>query len=56
VSGKCDLYNLQGYIINSKRVDSNTCVFDISSLAPGLYLVVLSKSGILEVGKVIIPG
>jgi uncharacterized protein YjdB len=56
LSGKCDLYNLQGYLVNSKKIESDLCIFDISHLKPGLYIVVVSKELILEVGKVVIPG
>ena len=56
ISCKVSLYNLQGTLIRSKLVDSDLCVFDISSLPPGIYIVVLSKSMILKVGKVLIPG
>ena len=50
------LYNLQGYLINSRLVDSDLMVFDISNLHSGIYIVALSKAVILKVGKVIIPG
>jgi uncharacterized protein YjdB len=52
---KLSLYDLQGHLINSKLVNSDLIVFDISSLRYGIYIMVLSKSVILKVGKVIIP-
>ena len=50
------LYDLQGHLVRSKRVDSNICSFDITTLPAGIYLIVLFKSVVLKVGKVIIPG
>ena len=52
---KLSLYDLQGHLINNKLVNSDLMVFDISSLPYGIYIMVLSKSVILKVGKVIIP-
>jgi uncharacterized protein YjdB len=54
ISGKLEIFNLQGNIIKSMLIETDVCVFNISSLPSGLYIVVLSKSGIQEVGKVII--
>ena len=51
-----NLYDLQGHLFKSKRVESNLCTFDISTVPTGIYFIVLFKSGILKVRKVIIPG
>jgi hypothetical protein len=47
------LYNLNGILVSSIFVDSNVLVFDISKLAPGIYLIVLSKGGNLKVAEFI---
>jgi uncharacterized protein YjdB len=52
---KINIYNLYGHLMKTKLVDSNLCVFDISSFSSGLYVVVLSKNLILKVVKVIVP-
>jgi uncharacterized protein YjdB len=55
VSWIADLYNLQGGQIMRKIVDSNILTFDISHVAPGFYLIVLSKKDLLYVEKVVVP-
>ena len=52
---KISIYDLNGHLISSKLVDSYLCVFDISSVRSGLYIVVLSDTLILKVAKLIIP-
>jgi uncharacterized protein YjdB len=52
---KISIYNLYGHLMSSKFVDSNLCIFDISSFSSGLYMAVLSNDVILNVIKVIIP-
>ncbi len=53
---KVSLYDMQGHLIEIQNVDGNKCEFDISALSSGIYIVVLSKSVILKVSKVIIHG
>ncbi len=55
VSCFVDLYNLQGTHIMRKIVDSDTIIFDISHVAPGLYLIVVSKGELFAVEKVMVP-
>ncbi len=54
-SWKASLYNWQGGLVQTRLVNSDIIVFDISSLSSGLYLVVLSKGENLRVAKVIKP-
>ncbi len=54
-SWKAVLYNLKGEAVLSKYVESNTLVFDISSLSPGIYFQVLSKGENFIHAKVIKP-
>lgn len=51
---KLSLYDLQGHLIEIQNVDGNLSEFDISALKSGIYIVVLSRSMILKVAKVII--
>lgn len=55
-NAKVSLYDLQGHLIEIQNVDGNLCEFDISVLPSGIYIVVLSRSVIMKVAKVIIPG
>jgi hypothetical protein len=48
------LYNLQGSLISSKKADGDKCIFNISHLPSGIYLVSITKSNITETQKVII--
>lgn len=54
-SWKAGLYNWQGGLVQSKLVNSDIIIFDISSLPSGLYLIVLSKGENIRVAKVIKP-
>jgi uncharacterized protein YjdB len=54
VSCFVDLYNLQGTHIMQKIVDSDTITLDISHVAPGLYLIVVSKGELYAVEKVML--
>ena len=51
---KLSLFDLQGHLIEIQNVDSNLSEFDISGLQSGIYIVVLSRSIVLKVAKVII--
>ncbi len=52
ISWKADLYNIKGIPVLSKLVEDNTLEFDVSSLSPGIYIVVLSKGQERRVAKV----
>jgi uncharacterized protein YjdB len=49
------LFDYFGYQIKSTFVDGNSCTFEISSVRPGIYFMVLTNNKVLKVGKVIIP-
>ena len=53
---KISIYNLQGHLVMTRAIDSNISTIEAGSFTPGMYIVVLSKSTISWVGKVIIPG
>jgi uncharacterized protein YjdB len=55
ISWRAGLYSIQGSLLLSKLVNSDVLEFDISSLHPGLYIVVLSKGNNLRMAKVIKP-
>ena len=56
VSCIADLYNLQGNHIMRKIVDTDTVSFNTSRIAPGLYIIVLSRGrDFLHVEKVMVP-
>jgi hypothetical protein len=48
------LYDFQGRLIAGKKADGNLCVFNISNLPSGIYLVVLSTSNNSKTQKIII--
>ncbi len=56
ISWKADLYNIKGISLLSKHVEDNTLEFDVSSLSPGIYMVVLSKGQNRRVAKVFLNG
>jgi hypothetical protein len=49
------LYDLKGSMFENLIVTGNVCTFDVSSLQPGIYLVVLTKTNKREVKKILIP-
>ena len=51
---RVSLYDLHGHLINIHEADSDLCEFDISSIQPGVYIVVLSGSAIRNTAKVLI--
>jgi hypothetical protein len=54
-SWKADLYNFQGCLMLSKLMDSDSVIFDVSSLPSGMYIVVLSRGDELKIAKIIKP-
>lgn len=55
ISWKADLYNLQGGVVYSKLVEDDNLVFNTSSLATGIYIIVLSSGEKKRLAKVIKP-
>jgi hypothetical protein len=54
-SWKASLYNLSGNIVNTRYVEGEQLTFNISSLPPGLYIVVLNKGQSLRVAEFVKP-
>ena len=54
-SWRAEVYNLQGNLVGSTYVEGEELIFDISKLAPGIYIIVLSKSGNLRIAKFVRP-
>ena len=52
---KVSLLDLNGILISSKPAKDTICTFEASALKPGIYVIVLSNSVILRVGKFILP-
>ncbi len=52
---KVSLLDLNGTLISSKPAKDTICTFDASGLKPGIYIIVLSNSVILRVGKFVFP-
>ena len=50
-----NLFDFHGNLKSKKKVNGTSCLFNISSLTRGAYILVLSRSGIYYVEKVIIP-
>jgi uncharacterized protein YjdB len=51
---KASLHNLYGTHIETKVADSNECIFDISGLPAGLYVVSVYNSVVQDAAKVVI--
>jgi uncharacterized protein YjdB len=54
ISWAADLYSFQGNHVNRKIIDSNMVTFNTSQMAPGLYILVLSRGGLLFVEKIMV--
>ena len=50
-----NLFDFHGNLKSRKKVNGTSCLFNISSLPRGTYLLVLSRSGIYYVEKLIVP-
>ncbi len=54
IPAKASLHNLNGSHIKTKTIDSNECIFDISGLLPGIYVVSVYNSIVQEAAKIAI--
>lgn len=52
---RLSLIDIQGRLIKELSVDGNMCEFNVSSLPSGIYIVYLSRYGIVNVTKILIP-
>jgi uncharacterized protein YjdB len=52
---KASLHNLFGSHIQTKVIDSSECIFDVSMLMPGIYVVSVYNSSVQDAAKIIIP-
>ena len=52
---KASLYNLFGSHIQTKVIDTTECIFDISGLMPGVYVVSVYNSIVQDAVKIVIP-
>jgi flagellar hook assembly protein FlgD len=55
LSAKISIFNINGYLVETKTLNSNNCIFNISHLPPGIYFLSIHKSMILDAVKVIKP-
>jgi len=51
---KASLHNLNGTHIETKEATDNECIFDISALPAGLYVVSVYNSVVQDAAKVVI--
>lgn len=54
-SWRAELYSLKGNLVATKFVESEELIFDISKLAPGIYIIVLSRGGNVRVAEIVRP-
>ena len=55
ISSKASLFNCLGKLVSRKIVESDTFIFEVSSFSPGLYVIVLENTEIIQIAKVIKP-
>ncbi len=55
IPSKASLHSLHGTTIETRVVDSNECIFDISRLPAGIYVVSVYNSTIQAAEKIVIP-
>ena len=55
IPAKASLHNLYGSHIKTKIIDTNECIFDISEMMPGVYIVSVYNSVVQDAAKIIIP-
>ena len=54
IPSKASLHSIHGSNIETRVVDSNECIFDISSLPAGVYVVSVYNSTIQTAEKIVI--
>ncbi|MBN2665060.1 MAG: Ig-like domain-containing protein [Bacteroidales bacterium] len=52
---RLSLIDIRGRLIKELSVEGNLCEFNVSSLSSGIYIVALSRAGIVNVTKILIP-
>jgi uncharacterized protein YjdB len=52
---KINLLNINGSVLETKTIESNICIFNVSNLPSGIYVISIYKSTILSTVKVIKP-
>lgn len=52
--GQISLYNLLGFSVENKKIDSVNCTFNKSDLYPGIYFIVATKSNVKGVKKIVV--
>ena len=55
IPSKASLYNINGSNIETRIIESNECIFDISGLPAGIYVVSVYNSTIQAAEKIVIP-
>jgi len=54
IPAKASLHNLNGSHIQTKVIDTTECIFDISGLMPGVYVVSVYNSIVQDAVKIVI--
>jgi hypothetical protein len=54
IPSKSSLHSINGSNIETRIIDSNECVFDISGLPAGIYVVSVYNSTIQDAAKIVI--
>ena len=54
IPSKASLHNLNGSHIQTKLIDTTECIFDISGLMPGIYVVSVYNSVVQDAAKIVI--
>jgi hypothetical protein len=54
ISGNIILFNLHGGLIENKVIDSNDCILNRANVAPGMYIINVSKSKLTQSKKIVL--
>ena len=55
IPAKASLHNLYGSHIETRVIDTTECIFDISGLMPGVYIVSVYNALVQDAAKIMIP-
>ncbi|MCB0801198.1 MAG: Ig-like domain-containing protein, partial [Bacteroidales bacterium] len=55
IPAKASLHNLYGSHIETRVIDTTECIFDISGLMPGVYIVSVYNAIVQDAAKIMIP-
>jgi hypothetical protein len=52
--GQISIYDFNGFLLEKKRIETNNCTFNTSSLSSGVYFITVNNSNLKETKKIVV--